>query len=117
MPKKSASKNVARVSQDIKRELIDIIGEMKDPRVKDGMLTVTRVEAAPDLSSARVFVSVLGGKTGTQGAVDALDKAKGHVRSEIASRMHIRRAPELIFIADDNAAYAAHINDLLNNLN
>lgn len=116
MPKKSQSKNMGRLNQDIKRELIDIVSAMKDPRLKEGLLTITRVEAAPDLSSAKVYVSVLGGQEGTKVAVEALEKAKGHVRSEIASRMHIRRSPELFFVPDDNAAYAAHINDLLKDL-
>jgi ribosome-binding factor A len=74
------------------------------------------VETAPDLSSAKVYVSVLGEEGGTTEVVKALDKAKGHVRSEVASRMHIRRSPELFFIEDDSAAYADHINRILNEL-
>lgn len=116
MAPRPASKNAARLNQDLKRELIDIIGEMKDPRLKAGLLTITRVETAPDLSSARVYVSVLGEEGGTAEVVKALDKAKGHVRSEIASRMHIRRSPEMIFVGDDSAAYADHINRMLNDL-
>lgn len=115
MPKKPISKNMGRMNSDLRRELIDIIGNMKDPRLKGGLLTVTRVEAAPDLSSAKVYVSVMGNED-PDGVVEALEKAKGHVRSEIASRMHIRRSPELFFVHDDNAAYAAHINELLNKL-
>lgn len=117
MPKKPQNKNVARLNSDMRRELIAIIGNMKDPRVNAGLLTVTRVETAPDLSTARVFISVLGNQPNAAAAsVAALDKAKGHVRSEIAARMHIRRAPELIFMEDNNAAYADHINTLLKGL-
>ena len=47
------SKNMARLSEDMKHELIAIIGGMKDPRVQ-GFLTVMRVEVAPDLSTAKV---------------------------------------------------------------
>lgn len=116
MAKKPVSKNISRLNEDIRRELIDIIDAMKDPRLKAGMLTVTRVETAPDLSSARVFVSVLGEDGAAKGVVSALDKAKGHVRSEIAARMHIRRAPEFLFVEDDGAAYADHINKVLKDL-
>ena len=116
MPKKAVSKTVSRLNQDLRRELIAIIEGMKDPRLKSGLLTVTRVEAAPDLSSAKVFVSVLGGEVSTTDVVAFLDKAKGHVRSEVASRMHIRHSPELLFLPDEGAAYAAHINDLLKDL-
>lgn len=117
MPKKPVSKNQGRMNEDIKRELIDIVGNMKDPRLQEGgLITVTRVEAAPDLSTCKVYVSVLGQEGEGTRVADALNSAKGHVRSEIASRMHIRRSPEFTFIEDGNAAYAAHINDLLKGL-
>ena len=102
------SKNMARLSEDMKRELIAIIGGMKDP-----FLTVMRVEVAPDLSTAKVHVSKMGEENATAEAVGALNRAAGHVRSEIAKRMHIRKAPEFRFVADDGAKYAAHINELI----
>ena len=116
MPKKAVSKNMGRLNEDIRRELIDIIGQMKDPRLQGGLLTVTRVEAAPDLSTCKVNISVMGEDNNVADTVAALEKAKGHIRSEIASRMHIRRAPEFTFVEDSNAAYAAHINELLKDL-
>ena len=103
------SKNMARLSEDMKRELIAIIGGMKDPRVQ-GFLTVMRVEVAPDLSTAKVHVSKMGEENAT---AEAVGRAAGHVRSEIAKRMHIRKAPEFRFVADDGAKYAAHINELI----
>lgn len=117
MARSGVSKNMGRLNGDLKRELIDIVGNMKDPRVGGGMLTITRVEAAPDLSTCKVFVSVMGeDEDATANTVAALNAAKGHVRSEIANRMHIRRSPEFTFVEDGSAAYAAHINDLLKGL-
>ncbi len=106
-------KNMGRLASDMKRELIAVIGAMKDPALQGGMLTVTRVEVAPDLSSAKVHISVLGAEDATEKAVAALNRAAGHVRSEIAGRMHIRKTPEYRFLADDSARYAGHINQLL----
>ncbi|MDL2294520.1 30S ribosome-binding factor RbfA [Ruminococcaceae bacterium OttesenSCG-928-D13] len=117
MPKKGPSKNISRLNEDMKRELIDIIGNMKDPRLQGGLVTITRVENTSDLSQAKVYVSVMNHAAGPGALVKALTAAKGHVRSEIASRMHIRKAPELVFIEDDSAAYADHINKLLKGLN
>ncbi|MEG2653352.1 MAG: ribosome-binding factor A, partial [Ruthenibacterium sp.] len=57
-------KNMGRLSEDMKREIIAILSAMKDPRVQ-GFLTVMRLELAPDLSSAKVFVSMLGGENST----------------------------------------------------
>ena len=106
-----------RMNEDIRRQIIAIIGEMKDPRLSAGLLTVMRVEAAPDLSSARVYVSRLPAQGVTAAeVVGVLRRAAGHIRSELGRRMHIRRSPELLFIEDDGSAYAAHINELIREL-
>lgn len=104
------------MAQDMKRELIAIIGEMKDPRVAGGLLTVTRLDVTPDLDVAKVYISVMGREGGSKPVVAALNKASGHVRTEVSRRMHIRKAPRFVFVADDGAAYAAHINEMLRDL-
>ena len=106
-------KNQGRLAQDMKRELIGIVGQMKDPRLAGGLLTITRLEVTQDLDQARAFVSVLGDKEAAEQAVAALNRAAGHVRTEISRRMHIRKAPRFVFTLDEGAAYAAHINELL----
>lgn len=106
-------KNQGRLAQDMKREVIAIIQQMKDPRLSEGLLTVTRLDVTPDLDQAKVHISVLGAKEGTAEAVSALNRAAGHVRTELSKRMHIRKAPKLSFVEDAGAAYAAHINELL----
>lgn len=111
-----ASKNHGRMSQDMMREIIAIIGEMKDPRVSGGLLTVTRLDVTPDLDVAKVYISVMGREGGAAPVVKALNKASGHVRTEISRRMHIRKAPRFVFVEDDGAAYAAHINEVLRSL-
>ena len=110
------SKNMSRLSEDMKRELISVIGGMKDPRLQGGLLSVMRVEVAPDLSSAKVYISMMGREDGSKEAAAALNRAAGDVRSEIAKRMHIRKTPEFRFIADDGARYAAHIGEILQGL-
>ncbi|MDD4850167.1 MAG: 30S ribosome-binding factor RbfA [Gemmiger sp.] len=111
------TKNQGRMAQDMKRELIGIIGQLKDPRVTGGLLTVTRLEVTPDLDVAKVYVSVMGREGGPTPVIKALNAASGHVRTEISRRMHIRKAPRFIFVEDDGAAYAAHINAMLKDLN
>lgn len=107
-----------RMNEDIRRQLVEILAEMKDPRLSNGLLSVMRVEAAPDLSSARVYVSMMGPheENAADEAVAVLRGAAGHMRSELGRRMHIRRAPQLLFIADDGSAYAAHINQIIKEL-
>lgn len=112
------SKNQGRLAQDMKREVIAIVGQLKDPRLAQGLLTVTRLEVTPDLDVAKVSISVMGAADdATAQACSALNHASGHVRTEISRRMHIRKAPRFVFVPDDSAAYAAHINELLAGLN
>lgn len=108
-----ANKNQGRLAEDMKREVVSVIHTMKDPRLQSGLLTVMRVEVTPDLDVAKVHVSVLGGEGAAKEAVDALNRGAGYVRTEISRRMHIRKSPRFVFVADDGAAYAAHINQLL----
>ena len=96
-----SQKNMGRLAQDMKREIIAIIGRLKDPRLEGGLLTVTRLDVTPDLDVAKVYVSVMGRADGPKPAIEAL----------------IRKAPRFIFVEDDGAAYAAHINELLRSLN
>ena len=112
-----SQKNMGRLAQDMKRELIAIIGRLKDPRLEGGLLTVTRLDVTPDLDVAKVYVSVMGRADGPKPAIEALNHSAGHVRTEVSKKMHIRKAPRFIFVEDDGAAYAAHINELLRSLN
>ena len=112
-----SEKNMGRLAQDMKREIIAIISRLKDPRLAGGLLTVTRLDVTPDLDVAKVYVSVLGNPDGPAPVIEALNRASGHVRTEISRKMHISKAPRLVFVEDDGAAYAAHINELLKELN
>ena len=100
-----SQKNMGRLAQDMKREVIAIIGRLKDPRLEGGLLTVTRLDVTPDLDVAKVYVSVMGREDGPKPAIEALNRAAGHVRTEVSKKMHIRKAPRFIFVEDDGAAY------------
>lgn len=98
-----------RVAEDIKREIIAVMRELKDPRVKDKMLTVVRVEVSNDLSFAKVYVSALDGIDSAKEAVKGLVSATGHIRREVGSRLRLRKTPELKFIADDSVEHGMEI--------
>ena len=59
-----SEKNMGRLAQDMKRELIAIISRLKDPRLEGGLLTVTRLDVTADLDVAKVYVSVMGHEGG-----------------------------------------------------
>lgn len=107
-----ASIKVNRISEDIKKELVEIFRSVKDPRVSQ-LLSIVKLDLSNDLSHCKVYVSAVEGVEQTKKSVEGLKSASGYIRREIAKRMHLRKAPELHFIADDSIAYSAHINELL----
>ena len=102
-----------RVSEDIRREITALVRELKDPRVKDKMLTVVRVEVSPDASYAKVYVSDLAGIEGAKEAVKGLTAATGLIRREVGNRLHLRKTPEIKFIADDSVEQGVRLFEKL----
>lgn len=102
-----------RLTEDIKREITDILREVKDPRIT-GLVSVVRVTVSSDLSYAKVFVSDIGGDIGE--TVKGLNNASGYVRRTLASRIKIRKTPEIKFIGDDSIEQSARISKMLGDL-
>lgn len=104
-----AGYRTGRVSEDIKREIVALIRELKDPRVRDKILTVVRVEVSSDLSFAKVYVSSMSGIDDAKEAVNGLTSATGLIRREVGNKLHLRKTPELKFIADDSVEHGMEI--------
>ena len=75
--------------------------ELKDPRISD-MLTVVKVDVSGDLSYAKVYISAIDGIDAAKRSVKGLESAQGYIRKQLSSRLHLRKSPELRFIADDS---------------
>lgn len=112
-----AGYRIDRVSEDIKREIVAIVRELKDPRVHEKMLTVVRVDVSSDASSAKVYISALEGIETAKTAVKGLTVATGYIRREVGTRLHLRKTPELRFIADDSVEHGMDIIKKLEKLN
>ncbi|MCR5718778.1 MAG: 30S ribosome-binding factor RbfA [Oscillospiraceae bacterium] len=97
-----------RMSEDIHRELTDILRSVKDPRVSN-MLSVVRVDLSQDGSHCKVFVSSLRGWDDTVESVRGLKSAAGFIRRELFARLKMRKSPELHFIADDSIERGAEV--------
>lgn len=107
---------VGRISEDIKREITAVIRELKDPRVRDKMLTVVRVDVSGDLSFAKVYISALEGIEVAEKAVEGLVSATGRIRGEIGRRLHLRKTPEIKFIADNSVEHGMKIFKMLGDI-
>ena len=107
---------LGRTTEDIHRELSAILREVKDPRVKDCLLSVVREEVTNDLSYCTVYVSTMEGLSRTKEAVQGLKSAAGFIRRELGRRLSLRHVPQLIFKATDSIEYGTHISKLLHDL-
>ena len=110
-----ANNRLARTNDDIQRVLSELLRNVKDPRVQQGMISVTRVETTGDLRYAKVWLSVYGMKDEKE-FKRGLKSASGWLRKELASSMNLRYTPELVFELDHSIEYGAHINELLSSL-
>ena len=111
-----AGYRIDRVSEDIKREAIAIIRELKDPRVMDKLITVVRVDVSSDASYAKIYISSIEGISVAKEAVKGLESATGYIRREIGKRLHLRKTPELKFIADDSIEHGMNIVKIMDDL-
>jgi len=117
-----------RVEEELRDLIASLIigGQVKDPRVGP-MVSVTRVEAARDLSAARVFVSSFAASSGgdaaearpeadLDAAVKGLQSAAGFIQSQLARRMKTRLTPKLTFIGDRGIKEGFELNERMKDL-
>ncbi len=101
-----------RVADFIQRELSGLIRtELKDPRISP-MLTIASVEVSRDLSVAKVYFSLFDPEE-RQETQEALGRASGFLRRQLARQMNTRSVPQLRFHYDDSAERGAHMSALI----
>jgi ribosome-binding factor A len=113
--RKNSIKNT-RINQEVQKELSSLILlEVKDPRIAP-MTSVSDVEVAPDLKSAKVYISVLGDEEVKKETLKGLKSAAPFLRSCLAKTMNMRNTPELRFVLDESFEYGMHMNELISSL-
>ena len=110
-----ANNRLARTNDDIQRVLSELLRNVKDPRVHQGMISVTRVETTGDLRYAKVWLSVLGMENEKEFR-RGLRSAAGWLRRELAQSLALRYTPELVFELDHSIEYGAHISQMIQSL-
>jgi len=101
-----------RVNEALREVLsLQIAQGLKDPRV--GFVTVTAVETSPDLSHARVYVSVLGSEQERASTLEGLASSHGFLQAAIGRELRMKRTPTLRFAHDDSVDYGFRISELL----
>ena len=103
-----------RMGELLRHSLSEIMarGEFRDPVLADAYVTITEVRPSPDLKNATVFVTPLGGLD-ANAVVKSLERARGYLRAQIATKLESKFTPDLTFRADTSFAVAERIDELL----
>ena len=111
----SGNNRMARVNEELKREISNIINyEVKNSNVT-GMISVTKVKTSPDLKYAKVSVSIINSKN-VKNTLAGLKAASGFIRSRVAEKINLRITPEIVFELDETMVYGERIDSILNDI-
>ena len=110
-----ASKRINGINQEIQKELSSLLRTVKDPRIQDVMISITRVETTPDLRYTKVYVSFLQ-EDKVKDAMAGLKSAAGFLRRQLGANLQLRYAPEIQWALDDSITYGAKMLELINSL-
>lgn len=114
--RKNSIKNT-RINGEVKKELSVLINrEIKDPRINP-MTSVIDVFVAPDLKTAKVYISVMGDEESKKDTIEGLKSAASFIRSQLARNLNMRNTPELTFILDNSIEYAVNMSKLIDEVN
>lgn len=113
--RKNSIKNT-RINGEVMKELSTLIRtECKDPRIHP-MTSIVAVEVAPDLKTAKVFISVLGDEDARKDTLRGLRSAAPYLRSQLAKSINLRNTPELFFVADQSIEYGVAMSKLIDDV-
>lgn len=114
--RKNSIKNT-RVNIEVQRALSTLINrELKDPRINP-MTTIVATEVAPDLKTAKIYISVLGDEESRESTLKGLRSAASFLRGQLARELNLRHTPELTFIMDSSIEYGVNMSKLIEEVN
>ncbi|MAR34034.1 MAG: ribosome-binding factor A [Chloroflexi bacterium] len=110
------SKRIERINFTIRKELGTLLSEnINDPRFST-MTSITNVDTSPDLSNAKIYVSVYGEENEKKSSMEALYSVSNRLRILLSKKIKIRKIPKLNFILDNDINYSSEMNELIDNV-
>ena len=104
----------SRINDAVAEELAVALREVRDPRVTDNFVSITRAEVAPDLRFASVYFSCIGDWAEAE---EGLKKCTGMLRHHLAVTLNLRITPDLRFVKDGSIEHGAKIARFLEEIN
>lgn len=104
-----------RVAEQIRRDLADLLRQVKDPRLARllPLVTITDIEVTPDYAHAKVFYTALLDPAQLDEGARGLRHVAGFLRRELGRRLHIHHIPELHFVHDASVERGARLTRLI----
>ena len=104
-----------RINAELARQISKVIAEdVKDPRLGDAMIGVTKVQTTSDLKYAKVYLSIFASSSElVTEAYYTVCRAATFIRNRLKDNVQIRLLPELKFFVDDTVEHSAKIEELL----
>lgn len=100
-----------RIATIIRKNIAEIIQfQVRDPHL--GFVSIPEVRVSKDFSYATVYVSFIKDED-IEPSLEVLNKARGFIRSELASKLDTRRVPEIRFVLDEGYKKEERISELL----
>ena len=109
----------SRLNGEYQKEVSEIIRRLKDknPNLR-GLISVTEMDVAPDLKTAKVYVSIYTkNEEDKQISFMALQESAGQIRHELSQVMKMRTVPALTFLWDGSMTYGAKMDELFKKIN
>lgn len=103
-----------RINDAVAQELAVALRDVREPKVIDNFVSITRAEIAPDLRNGTVYFSCMGD---SKEALEGLKKCTGMLRHHLAVTLNLRITPELRFVKDGSIEHGAKIAKFLEEIN
>ncbi len=100
-----------KVNELLREVIADEVHQLQDPRI--GFVTVTAVDCAPDLRTAKVYYSVLGDDEERRGTQEALSHSAPRMQAAVGAQVRLKYLPKLAFVLDESIERGLHIERLL----
>lgn len=108
------TRRMEKVADLLQSEIAELLRrEVKHPALTDVMISITHVEVAPDLGTARVHVSIMDTPEVEREVMRALEHTEPFLHHALLKRLHMRTVPHLRFLADHSIAEGDRITTLL----
>lgn len=105
----------ARMEEQLARFIAELfLRKLKDPRVAN--VTVQKVKAADDFSTAKIYYNMIGEDNDIEDVRAGLESSKSFIWNEIKNHFRLRKIPELIFVYDVSLDRAMKIESIIDEI-